>query len=160
MVYQTQQVGKQLVEGFHRFSPGTCFDTKIIGQRTDGNPGPRGKDFHELKVRQKAHALTLAVYQSTSDFPREERYGLTSQLRRCSASIPANLAEGCGRNGDAELARFCSIAMGSASELEYDLLLARDLKLLKPKDYQELDQRTIELKRMLTALIQKLNADG
>jgi four helix bundle protein len=102
----------------------------------------------------------LAVYQSTSDFPREERYGLTSQLRRCSASIPANLAEGCGRNGDAELARFCSIAMGSASELEYPLLLARDLKLLKPKDYQELDQRTIELKRMLTALIQKLNADG
>ena len=118
------------------------------------------KDFHELKVWQKAHALTLAVYQSTSDFPREERYGLTSQLRRCSASIPANLAEGCGRNGDAELARFCSIAMGSASELEYHLLLARDLKLLKPKDYQELDQRTIELKRMLTALIQKLNADG
>ena len=102
----------------------------------------------------------MAVYQSTSDFPREERYGLTSQLRRCSASIPANLAEGCGRNGDAELARFCSIAMGSASELEYHLLLARDLKLLKPKDYQELDQRTIELKRMLTALIQKLNADG
>ena len=118
------------------------------------------KDFHELKVWQKAHALTLSVYQSTSDFPREERYGLTSQLRRCSASIPANLAEGCGRNGDAELARFCSIAMGSASELEYHLLLARDLKLLKPKDYQELDQRTIELKRMLTALIQKLNADG
>ena len=118
------------------------------------------KDFHELKVWQKAHALTLAVYQSTSDFPREERYGLTSQRRRCSASIPANLAEGCGRNGDAELARFCSIAMGSASELEYPLLLARDLKLLKPKDYQELDQRTIELKRMLTALIQKLNADG
>ena len=102
----------------------------------------------------------MAVYQSTSDFPREERYGLTSQLRRCSASIPANLAEGCGRNGDAELARFCSIAMGSASELEYHLLLARDLKLLKPRDYQELDQRTIELKRMLTALIQKLNADG
>jgi len=118
------------------------------------------KDFHELKVWQKAHALTLAVYQSTGDFPREERYGLTSQLRRCSASIPANLAEGCGRNGDAELARFCSIAMGSASELEYHLLLARDLKLLKPKDYQELVQRTIELKRMLTALIQKLNADG
>ena len=100
------------------------------------------------------------MYQSTIDFPREERYGLTSQLRRCSASIPANLAEGCGRNGDAELARFCSIAMGSASELEYHLLLARDLKLLKPKDYQEMAQRTIELKRMLTALIQKLNADG
>src|SRR6516162_8913931 len=70
------------------------------------------KDFHELKVWQKAHQLTLAIYQITAVFPREELYGLTSQLRRCSSSIPANLAEGCGRNGDAEFARFCSIAYG------------------------------------------------
>jgi len=118
------------------------------------------KDFHELKVWQKAHQLTLAVYQVTATFPREERYGLTSQLRRCSASIPANLAEGCGRNSDAEFARYCSIAMGSASELEYHLLLAKDLKLIKPNDHVELSQRAIELKRMLTALIQKLTADG
>ncbi len=116
------------------------------------------KDFHELKVWQKAHQLTLAVYQITATFPREELYGLTSPLRRCSASIPANLA-GCGRNGDAEFARFCSIAMGSASELEYHLLLARDLKLNKLKDHAELSQRATELKRMLTALFQKLNAD-
>ncbi len=99
------------------------------------------------------------MYQITATFPREERYGLTSQLRRCSASIPSNLAEGCGRNGDAEFARFCSIAMGPASELEYHLLLARDLKLIKPKDHAELSQGAIELKRMLTALLQKLNAD-
>jgi four helix bundle protein len=117
------------------------------------------KDFHELKVWQKAHQLTLAVYQITATFPREELYGLTSQLRRCSSSIPANLAEGCGRSGDAELARFCSIAMGSASELQYHLLLAKDLKLIKPKDHVELSERAIELKRMLTALLQKLNAD-
>jgi four helix bundle protein len=117
------------------------------------------KDFHELKVWQKAHHLTLAVYQITITFPREELYGLTNQLRRSCASIPANLAEGCGRNGDAEFARFCSIAMGSASELEYHLLLARDLKLIKPMGYEALTQRTIEVKRMLTALIQKLNAD-
>jgi len=91
------------------------------------------KDFHELKVWRKAHELTLAVYQVTTGFPREERFGLTSQLRRCSASIPANLAEGCGRSGDAEFARFCSIAMGSASELEYHLLLAKDLNLLKQR---------------------------
>ena len=117
------------------------------------------KDFHDLKVWQKAHQLTLAVYQITAAFPREELYGLTSQLRRCSSSIPANLAEGCGRNGDAEFARFCSIAMGSASELEYHLLLAKDLKLIKPKDHAELSQRATELKRMLTALLQKLNAD-
>jgi four helix bundle protein len=116
------------------------------------------KDFHELKVWQKAHQLTLAVYQVTTAFPEEELYGLTSQLRRCSASIPANLAEGCGRNGDAEFARFCSIAR-SASELEYHLLLAKDLKLIKPKDHAELSQRATELKRMLTALLQKLNAD-
>jgi four helix bundle protein len=117
------------------------------------------KDFRELKVWQKAHQLTLAVYRITAAFPREELYGLTSQLRRASSSIAANLAEGCGRNGDMEFARFCSMAMGSASELEYHLLLAKDLKLLKPADHQELDQRATELKRMLTALMQKLKAD-
>ena len=117
------------------------------------------KDFRELQVWRKAHELTLAVYQITASFPREELYGLTAQLRRAGSSIAANLAEGCGRNGDAELARFCSIAMGSASELEYHLLLARDLKLIQPKDYDALHQRTTELKRMLTALMRKPNAD-
>ena len=117
------------------------------------------KDFHELKVWQKAHELTLAIYRVTVDFPRAELYGLTSQLRRASASVAANLAEGCGRSGDAEFARFCSIAMGSASELEYHLLLARDLKLFKPGDYEKLAPRATELKRMLTALLQKLNPD-
>jgi four helix bundle protein len=136
----------------------------IIGQRTGGiqRKRPRHaavKDFHELKVWQKAHQLTLAVYRVTAAFPRAELYGLTSQLRRSSSSIPANLAEGCGRSGDAELARFCSIAMGSASELEYLLLLAKDLDLLNPKDYEELAPRAVEVKRMLTALIQKLTAD-
>ena len=121
--------------------------------------GSTVKDFHELKVWQKAHQLTLTIYQVTTAFPREELYGLTSQLRRSSSSIPANLAEGCGRNGDAEFARFCYIGMGSASELEYHLLLARDLKLIKPQDYGELAQRAVELKRMLSALIKKLNAD-
>ncbi len=117
------------------------------------------KDFHELKVWQKSHELALAVYQITATLPREELYGLTSQLRRSCSSIPANLAEGCGRDGDAELARFCCIAMGSASELEYHLLLARDLKLVKPKDYEGLAQHTTEVKRMLTALIHRLKAD-
>src|SRR2546423_1412620 len=102
--------------------------------------------------------MTLAVYQITATFPREERFGLISQLRRCSSSIPANLAEGCGRNGDAEFARFCSIAMGSASELEYHLLLAKDLNFIKPKDHAELSQSATELKRMLTGLLQTLKA--
>ncbi|MGA2722097.1 MAG: four helix bundle protein [Bryobacteraceae bacterium] len=116
------------------------------------------KDFRDLTVWQKAHELTLAVYRTTAGFPREELYGLTSQLRRSCASIPANLAEGCGRNGDAELARFCSIAMGSASELEYHLLLAKDLKLIKPKDHEALAGRATELKRMLSGLLQTLKA--
>ena len=118
------------------------------------------KDFHKLEVWRKAHALTLVVYRITAAFPREEMYGLISQLRRACASIPANLAEGCGRSGDAELARFCSIAMGSASEVEYHLLLARDLNLIGPQDHDELSQQATELKRMLTALIQKLKAES
>ncbi len=117
------------------------------------------KDFHELKVWQKAHELTLAVYRATAAFPREKLYGLTSQLRRVSAPIAANFAEGRGRSGDAEFARFCSIAMGSASEVQYHLLLARDLWLFTPGDYEDLAPRATELKRMLTALLQKLNAD-
>jgi len=117
------------------------------------------KDFRELKVWQKAHQLTLAVYRITASLPREELYGLTTQLRRSCASISANVAEGCGRNGDAELARFCSIAMGSASELDYHLLLARDLKLINAQDYTDLAQRTSEVKRMLTGLLQKLKAE-
>jgi four helix bundle protein len=77
------------------------------------------KDFQELNVWRKAHTLTLDVYRATRGFPKKELYGLTSQMRRCCASIPANIAEGCGRPGDAELARFCQIALGSASELQY-----------------------------------------
>jgi four helix bundle protein len=117
------------------------------------------KDFRDLTVWQKAHHLTLDVYRVTASFPRDELYGLTSQLRRSASSVAANLAEGCGRNGDAELARFCSIAMGSASELEYHLLLARDLTLIKAPDHEELALRATELKRMLTGLLQKLNAE-
>lgn len=118
------------------------------------------KDFRQLKVWEKAHQLTLEIYRATASFPREEAYGLTSQIRRASASICANLAEGCGRNGDAELARFCSIARGSASELEYHLLLARDLHLLQISNHEKLAAETTEIKRMLTALIQKLNAES
>ena len=118
------------------------------------------KDFRQLKVWEKAHLLALAVYPITARFPREETYGLTAQIRRAACSIPSNIAEGCGRDGDAELARFCVIARGSATELEYQLLLARDLKLLQPDDYEQLSQQTIEIKRMLTVLVQKLTAES
>lgn len=115
------------------------------------------KDFRQLKVWEKAHELTLSVYQVTASFPKEELYGLTSQIRRSCASIPANIAEGCDRNGEAELARFLHIAMGSASELEYHLLLTRDLGILKNSDYEALASTLVEVKRMLNALIQKLH---
>jgi four helix bundle protein len=117
------------------------------------------KDFRELKVWQKSHHLTLDVYRVTSVFPREERYGLTSQVRRACSSIPANIAEGCGRRGDAEFARFLQIAMGSACELEYHLLLARDLSYLNGVHYERLSAAAVEVKRMLTSLLQKLTAD-
>lgn len=117
------------------------------------------QNFRELKVWQKAHELTLSVYRITTTFPREELYGLTSQLRRACSSIPANLAEGCGRSGKAEFARYCSIAMGSASEVEYHLLLAKDLNLINQTDYDDLAPRATEVKRMLTGLMQTLKAD-
>ncbi len=117
------------------------------------------KDFKDLKVWQKAHELTLAVYKASVSFPRDEMYGLTSQMRRASASIPANIAEGCGRSGDAELCRFLQIAMGSASELEYHLLLARDLNMLCITAYEPLATETTEIKRMLASFIVKLRSN-
>ena len=114
------------------------------------------RDFRELRVWEKGHRLTLAIYEATRRFPGRELYGLTAQLRCCSASIPANIAEGCGRSGDAELGRFMLISMGSASELEYHLLLARDLDYLNSQQYQDLSQRTQQLKRMLSTFIIKL----
>jgi four helix bundle protein len=118
------------------------------------------KDFRQLKVWQKSHQLALNLYRITASFPRTESYGLTAQIRRAGASIPSNIAEGCGRSGDTELARFCDIARGSASELEYQLLLARDLKLIQPDDYEQLVQQTTDIKRMLTMFVRKLRAEG
>jgi len=117
------------------------------------------KDFRKLKVWERAHRLVLALYQTTASFPGDETYGLSSQIRRAASSIPCNIAEGCGRNGDAELARFCLIARGSASELEYQILLAHDLKLITSEHCEELSTEITEIKRMLTVLVQKLNAD-
>ena len=117
------------------------------------------RDFREIKVWEKAHLLTLQVYKATRSFPREETYGLTSQLRRASASIPANIAEGFGRGGNAELARFLQIAMGSASEVEYHILLAKDLNLLTQENCDDLSARVVEVKRMLASLLIKVRRD-
>ena len=117
------------------------------------------QDFKKLRVWEKSHKLTLRVYKATGSFPPEEMYGIVSQMRRASSSIAANIAEGCGRDGNAELARFLGIAMGSASELEYHLILARDLSMVGEDQYDQLDRETTEVKRMLTSLIQRLRSN-
>jgi len=117
------------------------------------------KDFRTLKVWRKAHELVREVYRVTAAFPAAERYGLVSQIRRAGVSIPANIAEGCGRAGDAELARFLQIAMGSACELEYHLLLTRDLEYLSGSDHERLSGPVVEVKRMLASFIKRLRGE-
>jgi four helix bundle protein len=109
-------------------------------------------DFHQLVVWQKAHNLTLDVYRATANFPKHEMFGLTSQVRRASVSIPANIAEGTGRGGDREFLRFLTIAMGSAAELEYHVLLAHELNYVSDHDYETIIKSTSEVLRMLRRL--------
>jgi four helix bundle protein len=118
------------------------------------------RDFTKLAVWTRAHELTLHIYEYelTSRFPREELYGLTSHLRRAADSIPSNIAEGCGREGDAELARFRCIFMGSASEVEYQLLLAKDLRYLHVDDHEATKAWLFEVKKMQNRLLQRLTA--
>lgn len=117
------------------------------------------RDFRKLKVWCQAHQLALAVYGATRSFPKDELYGLTSQSRRAAASVPANIAEGCGRTGVGDFVRFLHIASGSASELEYHLLLARDLQFLEQKAHDRLTASVCEVKQMLSALVQKVRSD-
>ena len=114
------------------------------------------RDFKRLTFWRKGHELTLAAYAATNDFPSTELYGLTSQLRRAATSIPTNIAEGCGRDGDVELARFLRIAMGSGNEVEYLLLLAYDLGYLNQETYSDLTGRVLETKRMLAGFLTRL----
>ncbi len=123
------------------------------------NQKAMSRDFRKLSVWAKSHQLVLDCYQATLDLPKKELFGLSSQIRRSAASIPANIAEGCGRGGN-ELVRFCRISMGSASELEYHLLLARDLNFLQSQTHESLDLQVTEVKRMLTSFIEKLTAES
>jgi four helix bundle protein len=116
------------------------------------------EDFKDLRVWAKAHELTLNVYQKTRRFPKEEPYGLTSQMRRSAASVGANIAEGCGRRSDGEMRRFLQIARGSANELEYHLVLARDLHLLQAVEFADLEARVLEIQRMLASLAAKVRS--
>jgi four helix bundle protein len=115
------------------------------------------QDFQKLVVWQKSHQLTLDIYRITRTYPKEELYGMTSQTRRAAASIPANIAEGSGRNSSADLARFLHIAIGSASELEYHLILARDLDIIKKPEQSKLSRDIAEIRRMLFSLHKKVN---
>jgi four helix bundle protein len=115
------------------------------------------QDFKQLKVWQKSHALVLRIYAATVVFPEYERYGITSQMRRAAASVPANIAEGCARASSAEFCQFLHISAGSASELEYFLLLARDLRLFTEKQHEALYVSLHEIRRMLTGLIQQVD---
>lgn len=116
----------------------------------------QSRDFRKLQVWTKAHELTLRIYEHTKLFPKEELYGLTSQMRRSASSIPTNIAEGCGRGGELEMARFLTIANGSARELAYQLILASDLKYLSDEVVGELSDLCDEVKRMLWAYAAKL----
>ena len=103
------------------------------------------RDFRKLKLWDKAHSLTLHIYRASKGFPRDELFGLTSQMRRAAASVCANVAEGCGRRGGAEFARFLDIAMGSASELEYHILLSADLQLVDRDTYVQLNSAVVQV---------------
>lgn len=113
------------------------------------------RDFHQLSVWQKSHQFTLDVYALTRTYPKEELFGLTSQIRRSSSSIATNIAEGCGRGSDADFSRFLQMAMGSASESEYQILLSFDLNYIDENQYKQMNAKVTEIKRMLSSLISK-----
>lgn len=117
------------------------------------------KNFKDLAVWQKAHQVTVEIYRHSQQFPQEERYGLTSQLRRAATSIALNISEGCGRRTDKDFAHFLQIAFASANETEYALLLSRDLGYLSEEHYATLQTTLEEVKKMLAALITKIKND-
>jgi four helix bundle protein len=114
------------------------------------------RDFRKYNVWEQSHKLTLEIYLVTKEFPSEEKFGLISQMRRSCASIPTNIAEGCGKSSEKDFARFLGIAFGSASELEYQILLSRDLLFLNPEKHDILYDEIISIKKQLYSLIQKL----
>ena len=116
------------------------------------------RNFRKYQVWELGHQITLDVYKLTTNFPKDEQYGLTSQMRRASSSVPANIAEGCGRESEAEFKRFLVIASGSATELEYFLILVKDLNFISEENINELVGKVDQLKRSLNKLISKINA--
>ena len=114
------------------------------------------RNFRRLLVWKRAHDLVLEIYRATSGFPSNERFGLVAQMRRSAASIPSNIAEGAGRGGGPDYARFLRIAAGSVSELDYQLLLSRDLGYVAEERHHELSDEVVAIRRMLASLITKV----
>ena len=117
------------------------------------------RNYRELQVWTKAHSLTLELYRLSRLFPKEELYGIVAQLRRAASSIGANLAEGCGRQTQPEFARFVRVAMGSASELDYHLVLARDLGLLNHDSYTQMSKQLTDVRKMLASLLKAIELE-
>ena len=115
------------------------------------------QDFHSLLIWQKGHELTLKVYEASKSFPKEEMFALTSQVRRAAYSIPTNIAEGSGRKTKADFSHFLQMAIGSVSEVEYEILLAKDLQYIKEDQYNELIVEIVELRKMIIKFQQKLD---
>lgn len=118
------------------------------------------RDFQQLEIWQRSHSLTLKIYSVTKAFPKEETYGLISQMRRSAASIPTNIAEGCGRNSIVELKRFLTIAAGSSSELQYQFILSKDLNYINETLFKELFDEISQIRRMIFGYSEKLKAES
>jgi four helix bundle protein len=114
------------------------------------------RNFHDLSIWLKSHLLTLKIYSTTKSFPKEEMFGLISQMRRSASSIPTNIAEECGRNSNPDFKRFLVMAAGSSSELEYQLFLSKDLKFLSDSKFKELENETIEIRKMIHSFIKNI----
>lgn len=117
------------------------------------------RDFKKFEVWQLSHQLTLKIYKATRVFPKEELFGITSQIRRSFASIGYNISEGSGRNSDKEFANFINIALGSSNEAENQLILSKDLKYLSENDFQQLLEELTTLKKKLVTLWNRLNGN-
>ena len=116
------------------------------------------RDFHKLKAWQKSHQLALEIYKVSQSFPKEEHFGLTSQIRRAISSVPTNIAEGCGRDSNKDFAHFLQIAIGSASEVEYELLLAHDLQYINKDEYERLTSEMVAIRKMIVKYRAELRA--
>ena len=114
------------------------------------------QDFRQVKVWQKAHALVLRIYPVTNSFPRDEVFGLRLSMRKVVMLIPAKIAEGCGRNNDADFHRALNTASGSSAELEYQLILARDLGYISTEVHDDLHEQLVEVRKMLNVFMQRL----